>query len=215
MDADGVPIVGQSLDLKLLEPLQHKRTLAYINHFIIQMTGHLNKFACQAEGKLAEVDRRTQQIQTTLLLLEAKLASIPDLAGVTLEPSQQATVAQTTAAQTTVTQTTTAQTPVTQTAPALASEGSTVPQTEVDGGDGQTVETPPEPVPEYTPVSKDYRYAKYFKMVAVGIPPAALHAKMQMEGLDPIYLDNPDQPAPPPPTSEVSHSTDTDSDSSD
>ena len=37
MDADGVPIVGQSLDLKLLEPLQHKRTLAYINHFIIQV----------------------------------------------------------------------------------------------------------------------------------------------------------------------------------
>ena len=34
-------------------------------------------------------------------------------------------------------------------------------------------------------------------MVGVGIPPAALHAKMRMEGLDPIYLDNPDQPAPP------------------
>ena len=40
MDADGVPIVGQSLDLKLLEPLQHKRTLAYINHFVIQVFTH-------------------------------------------------------------------------------------------------------------------------------------------------------------------------------
>ena len=50
-----------------------------------QMTGHLNRFACQAESKLAEVDRRTQQIQTTLLLLEAKLASIPELEGVKLE----------------------------------------------------------------------------------------------------------------------------------
>ena len=49
------------------------------------MTGHLNRFACQAESKLAEVDRRTQQIQTTLLLLEAKLASIPELEGVKLE----------------------------------------------------------------------------------------------------------------------------------
>ena len=66
---------------------------------------------------------------------------------------------------------------------------------------------------DYVPVSKDVRYAKYFKMVAMGIPPAALHAKMQLAGLDPIYLDNPDQPAPPP--NEVSHSTDTDSDSSD
>ena len=51
------------------------------------MTGHLNRFACQAESKLAEVDRRTQQIQTTLLLLEAKLASIPELEGVKLEES--------------------------------------------------------------------------------------------------------------------------------
>ena len=45
MDADGVPIVGQSLDLKLLEPLQHKRTLAYINHFIIQVNVMTNLLA--------------------------------------------------------------------------------------------------------------------------------------------------------------------------
>ena len=51
----------------------------------VQMTGHLNRFACRAESKLAEVDRRTQQIQTTLLLLEAKLASIPELESVKLE----------------------------------------------------------------------------------------------------------------------------------
>lgn len=34
-------------------------------------------------------------------------------------------------------------------------------------------------------------------MIQVGIPSAALHAKMRLEGLDPLYLDNPDQPAPP------------------
>ena len=62
---------------------------------------------------------------------------------------------------------------------------------------------------DYTPVSKDPRYAKYFKMVQVGIPPAALHAKMRMEGLDPIYLDNPDQPAPPN-SEEVVDETDSD-----
>ena len=51
-------------------------------------------------------------------------------------------------------------------------------------------------------------------MVQVGIPPAALHAKMRMEGLDPIYLDNPDQPAPPPSDSHVPE-TDSDNSSSD
>ncbi|KAL5258573.1 hypothetical protein ACHWQZ_G009145 [Mnemiopsis leidyi] len=192
MDADGVPIVGQSLDLKLLEPLQHKRTLAYINHFVIQMTGHLNRFACKAESKLAEVDRRTQQIQTTLLLLEAKLASIPELESVKLEegPPKSDVTAQN-------------QSEPAQSAPAADTEN-----TELNP-EVRAEEQVPEAAPDYTPVSKDPRYAKYFKMVQVGIPPAALHAKMRMAGLDPIYLDNPDQPAPPN-SEEVVDETDSD-----
>lgn len=192
MDADGVPIVGQSLDLKLLEPLQHKRTLAYINHFVIQMTGHLNRFACRAESKLAEVDRRTQQIQTTLLLLEAKLASIPELESVKLEegPPKSDVTAQN-------------QSEPAQSAPAADTEN-----TELNP-EVRAEEQVPEAAPDYTPVSKDPRYAKYFKMVQVGIPPAALHAKMRMAGLDPIYLDNPDQPAPPN-SEEVVDETDSD-----
>ena len=39
MDSDGLPIIGKGIDLKLIEALQHKRTLAYINHFLIQTTG--------------------------------------------------------------------------------------------------------------------------------------------------------------------------------
>ena len=50
-------------------------------------------------------------------------------------------------------------------------------------------------------------------MVHMGIPPAALHSKMRMEGLDPIYLDNPDQPAPPN-SGEVAADTDSDSNGS-
>ena len=92
------------------------------------MTGYLNRFACQAESKLAEVGRRTQQIQTTLLLLEAKLASIPDLAGVTLE--QQSPVAQTTVEQTPTTA-------VEQTAPEL--------HTETDSGVVEPIVEPAEP----------------------------------------------------------------------
>ena len=49
------------------------------------MTVHLNRFSCEAESKLAEVNRRTLQLQTTLQLLEAKLASIPELESVKLE----------------------------------------------------------------------------------------------------------------------------------
>ena len=58
----------------------------------------------------------------------------------------------------------------------------------------------------YTPVCKDKRYAKFFSMVKVGVPTAALHAKMRLEGLDPVYLDNPDAPAPPQDESEGTES---------
>eukprot|EP00116_Pleurobrachia_bachei_P010511 sb/3470773/ len=197
MDADGVPIIGQKVDLKLLEPLQQKRTLAYINHFVIQMTGLLNNFACRAESGLMEIDRRSRQIETTLLLLEAKLASIPELEGVT--------------AATETTQPTEAPSPNAPPAPP-APVAPPAPTVEQDGDTTVVEETPAQP--DFVPVSKDPRYAKYFKMVTVGIPPAALHVKMQMEGLDPVYLDNPDQPAPPM-TESNPQSTDSDASSSD
>ena len=34
-----------------------------------------------------------------------------------------------------------------------------------------------------------FRYAKYFKMVAVGVPKQAIAGKMRMEGLDPAFLE--------------------------
>ena len=43
MDSDGVPLVGQNLDLTKIEPLQHKRTLAYINHFVIKVCTKLGR----------------------------------------------------------------------------------------------------------------------------------------------------------------------------
>ncbi|KAK7492006.1 hypothetical protein BaRGS_00016670 [Batillaria attramentaria] len=57
-------------------------------------------------------------------------------------------------------------------------------------------EPPPPEAPAATPVSKDPRYMRYFKMVQVGVPPQAVKGKMAAEGLDPDLLDNPDAPAP-------------------
>ncbi|MEQ2312236.1 WASH complex subunit 3 [Ameca splendens] len=45
-------------------------------------------------------------------------------------------------------------------------------------------------------VAKDPRYARYLKMVQVGVPVMAIRNKMIMEGLDPNLLDTPDAPVP-------------------
>jgi WASH complex subunit CCDC53 len=38
----------------------------------------------------------------------------------------------------------------------------------------------------------DPRYARYFKMVQIGVPMAQVKQKMMMEGVNPDILDNPD-----------------------
>ncbi|KAA8580300.1 hypothetical protein FQN60_005835 [Etheostoma spectabile] len=45
-------------------------------------------------------------------------------------------------------------------------------------------------------VAKDPRYARYLKMVQVGVPVMAIKNKMVLEGLDPNLLDTPDAPVP-------------------
>ena len=45
-------------------------------------------------------------------------------------------------------------------------------------------------------VAKDPRYARYLKMVQVGVPVMAIRNKMISEGLDPDLLERPDAPVP-------------------
>lgn len=45
-------------------------------------------------------------------------------------------------------------------------------------------------------VSKDPRYARYLKMVQVGVPVMAIRNKMLLEGLNPDLLERPDAPVP-------------------
>uniref|UniRef100_A0A8D0Q445 WASH complex subunit 3 n=1 Tax=Sus scrofa TaxID=9823 RepID=A0A8D0Q445_PIG len=54
-----------------------------------------------------------------------------------------------------------------------------------------------EVTPENTlTVAKDPRYARYLKMVQVGVPVMAIRNKMISEGLDPDLLERPDAPVP-------------------
>jgi Subunit CCDC53 of WASH complex len=52
-------------------------------------------------------------------------------------------------------------------------------------------------------VRENAAYAKYFKMMTMGVPVPAVKMKMANEGLNPDLLDTPDAPfggaAPPPP----------------
>ncbi|KAK3096490.1 hypothetical protein FSP39_000680 [Pinctada imbricata] len=170
-----------------VEAIQQKRTIAFLNHFINHTVRFLNRFSCVCEEKLEHMANRIQQLEITMNLLETKLSSIPGLENVTAPTSSQPDAG--TGTQQPATQTPAAPqtaTPQPQGAPAAA------PQPAAE-------EPPPPPVEEAAsnPVSKDPRYAKYFKMVQVGVPEHAVKLKMANEGLDASFLDTPDAPAPP------------------
>ena len=54
--------------------LQQKRTLAFVNHFVISTVQFLNNFAKQCEQKLMQFERKLEKINATMVLLEAKVS---------------------------------------------------------------------------------------------------------------------------------------------
>lgn len=178
MDADGLPIVGSGVDLTKVPAIQQRRIVAFLNQFIVHTVRFLNRFSTVCEEKLSTVSLRIQQIETTLSILEAKLASIPGLEEVTVDGVMRA--------------------PAETNGPAADTSRATAPPAEASQ---QTQAAPQEPKTEapaenIMTVAKDPRYARYLKMVQVGVPVMAIKNKMMMEGLDPNLLDTPDAAVP-------------------
>lgn len=185
MDEDGLPIVGSGVDLTKVPAIQQRRVVAYLNQFVVHTVRFLNRFSTVCEEKLANISLRIQQIETTLCILEAKLSSIPGLEDVTIDGLSQQKPAQ--ANGLTVTSQSQEGPPAEPLPPAepaqAAPEAATAPKAEAAAENVMTV-------------AKDPRYARYLKMVQVGVPVMAIRNKMVLEGLDPNLLDSPDAPVP-------------------
>ncbi|XP_055793378.1 WASH complex subunit 3 [Salvelinus fontinalis] len=184
MDEDGLPIVGSGIDLTKVPAIQQRRVVAYLNQFIVHTVRFLNRFSTVCEEKLACISLRIQQIETTLSILEAKLSSIPGLedvrvAGVGQRPATEVNCPAVVPSQ--------PETPIALPVPLPPPEASpNIPDPRAADAAGDNRMT----------VAKDPRYARYLKMVQVGVPVMAIKNKMVQEGLDPNLLDTPDAPVP-------------------
>uniref|UniRef100_A0A8C0BSI5 WASH complex subunit 3 n=1 Tax=Buteo japonicus TaxID=224669 RepID=A0A8C0BSI5_9AVES len=147
--------------------IQQKRTVAFLNQFVVHTVQFLNRFSTVCEEKLSALSLRIQQIETTLNILDAKVSSIPGLEDVKFEVSSANMNSVTNGP---VGQTTTDQ----QTQNTIHEEG--LQKTEVVTENVRTV-------------AKDPRYARYLKMVQVGVPVMAIRNKMISEGLNPDLLE--------------------------
>ncbi|XP_066978521.1 WASH complex subunit 3 [Macrobrachium rosenbergii] len=205
-------LVTPHVDLSKVEAINQKRTLAFINHWVLHTVGFLNQFSAVCEERLISLNTKLRRADQSLAILEAKLNSVPDLEGVnaptieSVQPSDNTDSAATTESNSLHNQT----------LPGLLSPEASEAQSEESKPHCQEAnkeenEGPQSLEPVACPVSKDPRFASYFKMLAVGVPLPAVQMKMRNEGLDPSILEDPNAPAPPP---SDDHTQDDDSDSS-
>ncbi|XP_015260607.1 PREDICTED: WASH complex subunit CCDC53 [Cyprinodon variegatus] len=186
MDEDGLPIVGSGVDLTKVPAIQQRRVVAHLNQFVVHTVRFLNRFSAVCEEKLSNISLRIQQIETTLCILEAKLSSIPGLEDVTVDGLSQKQSGQSNGPVT-----------ISQNQSDSITAGAPPSQPDQSSPEAAPAQEKAEPVPEnIMTVAKDPRYARYLKMVQVGVPVMAIRNKMIMEGLDPNLLDAPDAPVP-------------------
>ncbi|XP_076252552.1 coiled-coil domain containing 53 [Rhynchophorus ferrugineus] len=82
MLGDELPTTIQTdVDYTQILPIQQKRTIAFINHFITNTVSFLNTFAQSCESRFMEFEYKIQKLEASLLILEAQLSSIPGLNG--------------------------------------------------------------------------------------------------------------------------------------
>ncbi|XP_076967928.1 WASH complex subunit 3 isoform X4 [Tamandua tetradactyla] len=167
MDEDGLPLMGSGLDLTKVPAIQQKRTVAFLNQFVVHTVQFLNRFSTVCEEKLADLSLRIQQIETTLNILDAKLSSIPGLDDVTFEVSPTSV-------------------PRVTNGPHSEATSEQSEQNSIQDPGPQESEVTAENI---LTVAKDPRYARYLKMVQVGVPVMAIKNKMISEGLDPDLLE--------------------------
>lgn len=195
MDPD-LSFITPDIKLDQVPPLDMKRVIAFVNHFIMRNVQLLNSFAFNAERRILDVETRMGKLAIELQLLEAKLDSIPNIQKLGKDNN----VRQEKAAISGMCET--------YAKANVASENDTVEGLLVTkASEESSVEVKPVQngiMEEKISVEKlrmqdDPRYAKYFRMLRLGVVEGAVKQKMISEGVNPEILNNPNAESDLPP----------------
>jgi len=219
MDAQGLPIVSPKIDFHDVDQISARRLLCFLNHFSAHTVDFLNTFATSCEQRLAEVNCRIQKTEATLSVLEAKLSSIPGLEHVSAPLSSSAPSATSSAPSATSSAPShygtkpdhSASMPVTAVTASSLDSPLTLPELprsdELVSSSADCHLSPPmtspglEVIGPATSASGCVRaadhpaYAKYFRMLHLGVPLMAVNLKCRTEnpGLNETVLETPNR----------------------
>ncbi|KAI6186150.1 hypothetical protein M3Y98_00101400 [Aphelenchoides besseyi] len=172
-------------------PLDPKVVIPLINEYLLRISDIQNTCTAKLERALGELECRLDRTETLLCLMEKRLERVelpilPTIESNVSLPSQIPT----------------------------SSHSEVINESKIDIPIDQPSEEKVDEVPlivetNKTKVSEHPTYAKYFKMIRLGIPEAAVKQKMGAEGFDPNILSDPNALVDfiPTPNSEFSGST--------
>jgi len=146
-------------------PMEQVRTVAFVNSFLVQTINFLNEFASDCDHRLGEIHHNVGQLDHSLQLLEFKLDIAPkEMVSVeTMEPQEHVEMVE------------------------EAVEGIEE-AVEVIEEDVEVVDENEEKVVRSE--LENPAYAKFVRMLKVGVPLPAVKIKMKLEGLDDSLLDS-------------------------
>ncbi|KAG6798934.1 WASH complex subunit 3 [Apis mellifera caucasica] len=159
-----IPIIEPTIDCTKVPPINQKRTISFINHFIVHTVTFLNKFTLSCEERLLQFEYKLQRIEASLEILESWLSSIPGL-----EQNQN-------------TKNSTEN-----------NDSKEENVSKINEPDNTKQDVPEDIQTEKQLINKDSRYEKYLKMIHFGVPKEAVKLKMEQEGLNSSILDNESQ----------------------
>ncbi|GJQ77539.1 hypothetical protein Trydic_g20928 [Trypoxylus dichotomus] len=178
METDELPNVDLNIDYETILPIQQKRTITFINNFLTNTISFFNTFSQSCESRLMEFNYKLQKLEASLLILEAQLSSIPDDGS---KSRQKEDINQDN-----------------QNLQDVVELPNVVENTEINATDNGTL-------PNGVAANRHPKYARFFRMVEVGVPTQAVKLKMIMEKFDPSILDKPNEviPASPDDSSDI------------
>ena len=81
-------VAADGVALSVCEPIDHQLTAQLVNHFVSNTTAFLNSFCATTNKSLNDIAVRISTLQVTLAILEAKLASVPELDEITVKKEE-------------------------------------------------------------------------------------------------------------------------------
>ncbi|KAK0393038.1 hypothetical protein QR680_000026 [Steinernema hermaphroditum] len=163
--------INPDVQLDKVKPLDLKRTVAFANFYLTQVASILNKFSVSAEERIMEIERRLEFVESVLTIIEEKVKSVGDLQSVAVNNGNVM----------------------------HHNHSSTTKEQNKQDADSEEKSSLSDKESHENwrmlPNCEDPMYAKYFKMLKMGVVEAAVKQKMIVDGLDPSVLDCPDDPS--------------------